>query len=94
MFTHTQNCLCDLYDVVTAQKYLLTNLYGPVVTGLYKGCTWLYYRGRLWCFSAILVLFGAREAGCFREVAALRSVRYAYRQDPLYYTCLDACMTT
>ena len=31
-------------------------------------------------FSAILVLFGAREAGCFREMAALRSDHYAYRQ--------------
>ena len=27
-------------------------------------------RGRLQCFSAMLVLFGGRGAGCFREVAA------------------------
>ena len=33
---------------------------------------WLHYGGRLQCFSAILVPFGAREAGCFREVAALQ----------------------
>ena len=33
-------------------------------------------------FSAVLVLFGAREAGCFREVAALYSDHY--RQALLY----------
>ena len=43
---------------------------------------WLHHRGRLQCFSAMLVLFGAREAGCFREVAALYSDHY--RQVPLY----------
>ena len=42
----------------------------------------LHYRGRLHCFSAVLVLFGAREAGCFRGVAAL--CRDPYRQVPLY----------
>ena len=39
---------------------------------------WLHYRGRLQCFSAMLVLFGAREAGCFREVAASYSDHYNY----------------
>ena len=34
---------------------------------------WLHYRGRLQYFSAMLVLFGAREVGYFREVAALCS---------------------
>ena len=37
-------------------------------------------------FSAMLVLFGAREAGCFREVTALYSDHY--RQVPLYYHLL------
>ena len=37
---------------------------------------WLPYRGRLQCFSAMLVLFGAREAGWFREVAALHNDLY------------------
>ena len=32
-------------------------------------------------FSAVLVLFGDREAGCFREVAALHSDHY--RQVPV-----------
>ena len=31
----------------------------------------------------MLLLFGAKEAGCFREVAAL--YRDHYRQAPLYY---------
>ena len=44
---------------------------------------WLHYRGRLHCYSAALVLFGAREAGCFREVAALYSDHYS--QVPLYH---------
>ena len=35
----------------------------------------------------MLVLLGAREAGCFRQVAALYSDRY--RQVPLYMKCLD-----
>ena len=34
------------------------------------------------CFSAMLVLFGAREDGCFRKVAAERSDHL--RQVPLY----------
>ena len=39
---------------------------------------WLHYRGRLQCFSAMLALFGAREAGWFREVAALYSDHYKH----------------
>ena len=31
--------------------------------------TWPHYRGRLQCFSAMLMLVGAKEAGCFRETA-------------------------
>ena len=31
---------------------------------------WLLYRGRLQCFSAMLVLFRGREAGGFRKMAA------------------------
>ena len=47
---------------------------GPVILAFTEG--WLHYRGRLHCFSAMLVLFGAREAGCFREVVALHSDHY------------------
>ena len=32
----------------------------------------MHYRGRLQCFSAILVLFGSTEAGFFSEVADKR----------------------
>ena len=42
------------------------------------------------CFSAKLVLFGAREAGCFREVAALQ---YPYRQVSLYLVSMPECNT-
>ena len=45
---------------------------------------WQLYR--LQWFSAMLVLFGAREDGCFREVAALYSDHY--RQVPPYYIVL------
>ena len=34
-------------------------------------------------FSAMLVLFGAKEAGCFREVAVVHRVHP--RQVPMYY---------
>ena len=33
----------------------------------------LHYRDGLQCYCAMLVLFGAKEAGCFGEVAALHS---------------------
>ena len=39
----------------------------------------------------MLVLFGAREAGCFREVAALYSDYY--RQVPLYFTLVVYIVT-
>ena len=35
----------------------------------------------------MLLLFGAREAGCFREVAALHNDHY--RQAPLYCSILN-----
>ena len=38
-------------------------------------------------FSAVLVLFGAREAGCCRQVAALYSDHY--REVLLYMKLLD-----
>ena len=46
---------------------------------------WPLYRGRLQRFSAthVLVLFGAREAGCIGEVAALHSDNL--RQVSLYW---------
>ena len=49
-------------------KELLCNLsktatYGPVLTGLYRR------RCSTEVDFSVLVLFGAREAGCFREVA-------------------------
>ena len=37
------------------------------------------------CFNSV-VLSGARDAGCFREVAALHSDHL--RQVPLYYECM------
>ena len=43
---------------------------------------WPYYRGRLQCSSTVSVLFGSREAGCFRKVAALHSDHL--RQFPMY----------
>ena len=43
---------------------------------------WLLYRGRLQCFSAMLVLLGARETGGFRKMAALHSDHL--KQVPLY----------
>ena len=48
---------------------------------------WLHYRGRVDYGSAMVVLFGAREAGWFREVAALHSDHY--RQAPLYCSILN-----
>ena len=44
---------------------------------------WLHYRGRLQWLCAMFMLFGARKAGCFREVAALYSD--PLRQIPLCY---------
>ena len=44
---------------------------GVVIVDFYR--QWLCYRGRLQCFSAMLVLLGARETGCCREAAALYS---------------------
>ena len=43
-----------------------TCLRQPPVGKSYLALTerWLHYRGRLQCFSAMLVLFGVREAGC------------------------------
>ena len=33
---------------------------------------WPHYRGGRQCFSALSVLFGDREVGCFREMATLQ----------------------
>ena len=55
--------------------------YNMVIIGLYRGMAALQ-RYRLQCFSAMLVLFGAREAVRFREVTALHSD--CLRQDPQY----------
>ena len=55
--------------------------YNMVIIGLYRGMAALQ-RYRLQCFSALLVLFGAREAVRFREVTALHSD--CLRQDPQY----------
>ena len=43
-----------------------TASYGPVIIGLFREVAALYVVD----FNAVLVLFEAREAGCFRKVAA------------------------
>ena len=54
---------------------------GPVILAFIE--RWLHYRGRLQCSSAMLVLFRAREAGCFREVEVAALHSDPLRQVPL-----------
>ena len=54
-----------------------TAICGPVIRGLCREVAALYVVvHRQQCFSDISVLLGSREAGCFREAAALHSDRY------------------
>ena len=54
-----------------------------VKSGLFREVATICYRGRLQCVSTVLVLFGAREAGCFREV----TVSYSDIIIVIWYSC-------
>ena len=59
---HTYRCLINKIQWNLSK----TATCGPVTIE-----SWLHYRGRLQCIRAIMfIIFGARDAGCFRRVAA------------------------
>ena len=61
-----------------ALQLLQWNLFTTATCGPVE--RWLQYRGRLQCISAMLVLFGSREAGWFKEVTTLYTVTILCRQ--------------
>ena len=74
--THTDTYACE----VQSRAYSGTCLQQPPVGQLQLAFIerWLHYRGRLQSFSAMLVPFGIREAGCFREVAFLHGDHFRW----------------
>lgn len=72
-------------EPIEVERWLLTEIDYNVlcyVCAVWDRGGWLFYRGRLQCFSAMFVLFGAMEVGCFREATA-----YIPRQASLCIHC-------